>query len=83
MASVKPYGLISCQRLNATTAMVGIIYYNAFAGRSGEWENMQREYVVEQIAAGADHFLCNEHKAVSYLFLNHDNSHDVEGDNAR
>ena len=57
MATVKPYGLISCQRLNATTAMVGIIYYSAFAGRSGEWESMQREYVVEQIAAGADRAL--------------------------
>jgi hypothetical protein len=50
------------QRLNATTAMVGIIYYNSFAGRSGEWETMAKVHVAEQIRACADFLLCHDHK---------------------
>jgi hypothetical protein len=46
----------------ATTAMVGIIHYNGFAGRSGEWENMKRAHVEEQLKAGANHLVCHAHK---------------------
>ena len=56
------------ERLNSTTAMVGIIYYNSFAGRSGEWETMTHEHVLTQLSAGADHLLCNEHKVHVFLF---------------
>ena len=50
------------EKLNATTAMVGIIHYNSFAGRSGEWQSMPRNHVEEQIALGKDYLLCPEHK---------------------
>lgn len=30
-------------KVAANTAMVGIIYFNAFAGRSGEWQTMPKE----------------------------------------
>jgi hypothetical protein len=49
-------------KLTATTAMVGIVYYNSFAGRSGEWQTMTREHVVQQIADGKDFLLCPDHK---------------------
>jgi hypothetical protein len=49
-------------KLNATTAMVGIVYYNSFAGRSGEWQTMTREHVVQQIADGKSFLLCPDHK---------------------
>jgi hypothetical protein len=50
------------EKLNATTAMVGIIHYNSFAGRSGEWQSMTRKHVEEQIALGKDYLLCPKHK---------------------
>jgi len=50
------------EKLNATTAMVGIIYYNSFAGRSGEWQIMTRAHMEEQAAASKDFLLCPEHK---------------------
>ena len=52
------------EKLNAATAMVGIIYHNQFAGRVGKWENMLREDVAAQIAAGADYLPYREHQAV-------------------
>ena len=57
------------QKVNAATAMIGIIYYNQFAGRSGEWEAMQRQHVVDQIAVNANYLECHEHKAVSQCFF--------------
>ena len=46
----------------ATTAVVGIIYYNSFAGRSGEWEAMTKSHVLDQAAAGKDFLVCHKHK---------------------
>ncbi len=43
--------------LQATTAVVGIISYNSFAGRSGEWVKFTREYVEDMLASGTTH-LC-------------------------
>jgi hypothetical protein len=42
--------------------MVGIIYYNSFAGRSGEWQAMLGGHVLGQIQAGKDFLLCHQHK---------------------
>ena len=46
----------------ATIAMVGIIYLNGFAGRSGEWQRMLRSHVQSQIQIGANHLVCSDHK---------------------
>lgn len=35
-------------RLEASTLVVGIIYFNSFAGRSGEWETMTKSHVLSQ-----------------------------------
>jgi hypothetical protein len=39
---------------------VGVIFYNSFAGRSGEWEQMLRSDVLQQ--ASSDYILCKNHK---------------------
>ena len=49
-------------KLASTTAMVGILYYNSFAGRSGEWEIMKKDHVLQQINANADHLVCSYDK---------------------
>lgn len=49
-------------KVEATTAVVGIIAYNSFAGRSGEWTAMQRQHVVHQYKKNADHLICPQHK---------------------
>jgi len=53
--------LASEEQLYVTTAMVGIIFYNSFAGRREPWEDLTREHVADQIAAGANYVLCNAH----------------------
>jgi len=53
-----PYAL----RLEAVTSMIGIIFFNSFAGRSGEWTVMKREYVEEQIRKGSTYLVCDLHK---------------------
>ena len=53
--------LASEEQLYVTTAMVGIIFYNSFAGRREPWEDLAREHVADQIAAGANYVLCNAH----------------------
>ena len=49
-------------RSAANTAMVGIIYLNGFAGRSGEWQRMDKAHVQKQIHMGANHLVCSDHK---------------------
>lgn len=49
-------------KVRANACMVGIIYYNSFAGRSGEWEAMKKQHVLDQIAAGKEFLVCDEHK---------------------
>ena len=56
-----PYKL----RLEAATALAGIIYYNAFAGRCGEWEQLEREYVKDELAQHCDYVICKKHKTVN------------------
>jgi len=46
----------------AATLIVGIIYYNGFAGRSGEWEAMLKSHVLEQAASDKDFLLCDQRK---------------------
>ena len=46
----------------ATTAMVGIIFYNGFAGRKAEWEIMDKAYVQQQLDANKDYLVCKSHK---------------------
>ena len=49
-------------RLEALTEVVGIIFYNAFGGRIGEWRHMKKAHVQAQKAKGANHLLCRDHK---------------------
>ena len=49
-------------RVHATTCVVGCIYYNAFAGRSGEWQMLQRKDVEMAIAKNMGHIICDKHK---------------------
>ena len=49
-------------RVEATTAIVGIIHYNSFAGRSGEWQSMKRAHVQEQRENKENHLVCDHHK---------------------
>jgi len=51
-------------RAAATTALIGIVHFNSYAGRSGEWETMPKEHAQEQIMKKADHLLCMQHKTV-------------------
>jgi hypothetical protein len=46
----------------ATTAMIGILFYNGFGGRKAEWEVMDRFHVQEQLDAGLDFLVCKWHK---------------------
>ena len=46
----------------ANIAMVGIIYLNGFAGRSGEWQKMKRAYVQDQLNMNCASLTCKEHK---------------------
>ena len=46
----------------ANIAIIGILYLNGFAGRSGEWQIMKKAYVLEQLDAGADHLIWSNHK---------------------
>lgn len=52
-------------KLEAVTAIVGIINFNAFPGRSGEWSMMLRSHVEEQLANNANYLMCNKHKTAS------------------
>jgi hypothetical protein len=49
-------------RVEALTAVVGIIHYNSFAGRCSEWQVMKRAHVQEQRQQLANHVLCDEYK---------------------
>ena len=49
-------------RVQAACALVGIVFFNAFAGRAGEWAIMLADYVKEQAAAGSTLLLCSTHK---------------------
>lgn len=49
-------------KLEALTCMVGIVFYNAFAGRIGEWAIMLRQHVEDQRCLQADHLVCAKHK---------------------
>jgi hypothetical protein len=50
--------LTTSQRSAATTALVGIIHYNSFAGRVGEWQHMLKEHVKSQIEKGLNYLEC-------------------------
>lgn len=47
-------------RALANVNMIGIIHYNGYAGRSGEWANMKRAHVVEQLDAGKNFLVCED-----------------------
>lgn len=53
-------------RSAANCALVGVLYFNGFAGRSGEWQKLSRGHVEEQLAAGKDHVVCKQHKTVKH-----------------
>ena len=57
-------GYIAC-RLEAATALVGVIFFNSFAGRSGEWELMQSSHVTGQLDKCSTFLLCPQHKTVA------------------
>jgi len=47
------------------TAMVGILFYNSYPGRIGEWSIMLRKHVQEQREAKRTFLVCTEHKTSS------------------
>ena len=57
--------LPSDMRLEALTEIVGIIFYNSVAGRSGEWGRFKAKHVKEQKQKGANHLLAQKHKTSS------------------
>jgi len=46
----------------ANVIIVGIIWLNGWAGRSGEWQEMESADVREQLAKGLDYLICPNHK---------------------
>ena len=54
------------QRQAANVALAGIIVYNTFAGRSGEWHNMDREQVMAKMLKFEDRIVCSKHKTSKY-----------------
>jgi len=56
------------ERLNSTTAVVGFIHSNSFAGKRGKWKTTTHEHVLTQLSAAADHLLCNKHKVYAFCF---------------
>ncbi len=51
-------------KVEAATAIVGIICFNSFPGRSGEWVKMLRTAVWKQWKKGASYIVCVDHKTV-------------------
>jgi hypothetical protein len=52
-------------RTEALTCVVGIIAYNSFPGRCGEWCKLKAEHVSQQIQAGHCWLQCSDHKTAS------------------
>ena len=46
----------------ANAIMVGIIYCNGFDGRCMEWSILELGHFMQQIKAGCDHAVCDQHK---------------------
>ena len=44
----------------ATACMIGIIHYNGFAGRSGEWQRLKAEHVQEQLDKKLSFLVCKD-----------------------
>ena len=51
----------------ATTIMVGIIYFNGYAGRSGEWQIMEKALVLGAMESSLEYLICQWHKT-SYAY---------------
>ena len=50
------------EKIIANTCLIGILFLNGFAGRSGEWQSMLAEHVQEQMSQGLDFVICPVHK---------------------
>ena len=50
----------------ATMLLVGIIFYNLWAGRPGEWQDMERAHVVSQLDIGLPYIVCQKHKTARF-----------------
>ena len=53
------------QRADANTCIIFIIHCNGFAGRSGEWVKLLRDYVKQQLRDYRNQIGCLEHKTFS------------------
>lgn len=53
-------------RAFANVLIVGIVFVNGFAGRSGEWKLVTSQHFAEQIAAGKGFLECDTHKTARY-----------------
>ena len=49
----------------ATAAMVGILWFNGFAGRSKEWELMSMDAIREAFSSNRDYLVCAIHKTAA------------------
>lgn len=54
------------EKAYANVLIVGIVWLNGFAGRSGEWKMATREHFHAQVAAGFQFIECTEHKTAKY-----------------
>ena len=54
-------------KLEATTAMIGVLFFNSFAGRCGEWESMETAHVLDHMSKRKSYVLCPRHKT-SYAY---------------
>lgn len=58
---------LATARITGTMLMIGILFWNGFAGRPGEWQKCQRDYAVAQAKSESNLIVCSEHKT-DYLY---------------
>ena len=54
------------QKVAANIFIIGIIYHNGFAGRSGEWKRAKKQHFFDQIEKGLEYIICPDHKTARY-----------------
>ena len=63
VTNYKKNGRISPEeQRSATTAIIGIIFYNGFAGRSGDWEKLELHQVTDMLERALEYLMVTQHK---------------------
>ena len=50
------------QHRAAITAIIGIIFYNGFAGRSGDWEKLELQQIIDMLDQALEYLMVIKHK---------------------